>query len=167
MKLNQSFDAPPAIGWWPARWPSNSGELAEAEQHYAEALKLQPNSPVTRMSLAVVQLQSKDPKVIADSRITLELLNTDGKLGILPLRSLVAESVTEHDFTRAEQLSARCSPTPRPHSATGCCTCPFCMRRPDEFPEFPQGNAAEGVAAPGLYWRARRLAQSVGFASEA
>jgi Flp pilus assembly protein TadD len=79
--------------------------LSEAEQHYAEALKLQPDSPVTRMSLAVVQLQSKDPKVIADSRITLELLNTDGKLGILPLRSLVAESVAARDFARAERLS--------------------------------------------------------------
>jgi len=79
--------------------------LSEAEQHYAEALKLQPDSPVTRMSLAVVQLQSKDPKVIADSRITLELLNTDGKLGILPLRSLVAESVAGRDFARAERLS--------------------------------------------------------------
>jgi Flp pilus assembly protein TadD len=79
--------------------------LSEAEQHYAEALKLQPDSPATRMSLAVVQLQSKDPKVIADSRITLELLNTDGKLGILPLRSLVAESVKMRDFTRAERLS--------------------------------------------------------------
>lgn len=80
-------------------------KLGEAEQHYAEALKLQPDSPVTRMSLAVVQLQSKDPKVIKDSRITLELLNTDGKLGMLPLRSLVAESVAERDFTRAERLS--------------------------------------------------------------
>jgi hypothetical protein len=79
--------------------------LSEAEQHYAEALKLQPDSPVTRMSLAVVQLQSKDPKVIADSRITLELLNTDGKLGILPLRSLVAESAAARDFARAERLS--------------------------------------------------------------
>ena len=68
------------------------GRLNDAEQHYAEALKLQPDNPVTRMSLAVVQLQSRDPKVVADSRITLELLNTDGKLGILPLRSLVAES---------------------------------------------------------------------------
>ena len=81
--------------------------LSEAEQHYAEALKLQPDSPVTRMSLAVVQLQSKDPRVIADSRITLELLNTNGKLGILPLRSLVAESIAGRDFARAERLSSQ------------------------------------------------------------
>jgi predicted Zn-dependent protease len=79
--------------------------LGEAEQHYAEALKLQPENPVTRMSLAVVRLQSKDPKVVSDSRITLELLNADGKLGILPLRSLVAESVAARDLARAERLS--------------------------------------------------------------
>jgi Flp pilus assembly protein TadD len=79
--------------------------LAEAEQHYAEALKLQPDNPVTRMSLAVVRLQSKDSKIVADSRITLELLSTNGKLGILPLRSLVAESAAMRDFARAERLS--------------------------------------------------------------
>ena len=83
------------------------GRLRDAEQHYAEALKLQPDNPVTRMSLAVVQLQSKDPKVVTDSRITLQLLNTDGKLGILPLRSLVAESAAARDFARAERLSSQ------------------------------------------------------------
>jgi Flp pilus assembly protein TadD len=83
------------------------GRLREAEQHYDEAHKLQPDDPVTRMSLAVVQLQSRDPKVVTDSRITLELLNTDGKLGILPLRSLVAESATARDFARAERLSSQ------------------------------------------------------------
>ena len=83
------------------------GRLSDAEQHYAEALRLQPDNPVTRMSLAVVQLQSRDPKVVTDSRITLELLNTDGKLGILPLRSLVAESASARDFRRAEQISTQ------------------------------------------------------------
>jgi predicted Zn-dependent protease len=83
------------------------GRLNDAEQHYDEAYKLQPDNPVTRMSLAVVQLQSKDPKVVTDSRITLQLLNTDGKLGILPLRSLVAESAAAGDFDRAERLSSQ------------------------------------------------------------
>jgi Flp pilus assembly protein TadD len=43
--------------------------------------------------------------MVADSRITLELLNGDGKLGILPLRSLVAESAVAHDWARAERFS--------------------------------------------------------------
>jgi len=81
--------------------------LGDAEQHYALALKLQPDNPVTRMSLAVVQLQSRDTSLVADARATLELLNADGKLGILPLRSLVAESAAAHDFARAECLSSQ------------------------------------------------------------
>jgi Flp pilus assembly protein TadD len=81
--------------------------LGDAEQHYAVALKLQPDNPVTRMSLAVIQLKSRDTNVVADARATLELLNTDGKLGILPLRSLVAESTAARDFARAERLSSQ------------------------------------------------------------
>ena len=80
-------------------------KLQEAEQHYTEALKLDPDSPVNRMSLAVVRLQSKDPKIITDSRTTLELLRTDRKLGLLATRSLVAESVDRREFERAETLS--------------------------------------------------------------
>ena len=59
------------------------------------------------MSLAVVRLQSRDTNVVADARATLELLNTDGKLGILPLRSLVAESTAARDIARAERLSSQ------------------------------------------------------------
>ena len=79
--------------------------LPEAEQHYAEALKLNPNDPVNRMSLAVVRLQSGNPKLITDSRTTLELLATDGQIGLLAQRTLVAESIARHEFARAETLS--------------------------------------------------------------
>jgi len=81
--------------------------LDEAEQHYTEAVKLAPANPASRMSLAVVRLQSKDPKVIADSRTTLELLRTDRQLGLLAQRSLVAESIGRRDFERAENLSSQ------------------------------------------------------------
>ena len=43
--------------------------------------------------------------MIADSRITLELLNTDGKLGILPLALAGGRKCRGRDFARAEQLS--------------------------------------------------------------
>ena len=82
-------------------------QIGEAEKHYAEALRIQPDNPVTRMSLAVLQLQSKNPNIIRDSRMTLELLNTDGKLGILPMRSLVAQSIASQDYARAEQISSQ------------------------------------------------------------
>jgi len=79
--------------------------LQAAEQHYAEALKLNPNDPVNRMSLAVVRLQSANPAVIKDSRTTLELLRTDRQLGMLAKRSLVAESIARGELARAEILS--------------------------------------------------------------
>ena len=57
------------------------------------------------MSLAVVRLQSEDPKLITDSRTTLELLRTDRQLGLLATRSLVGESVAHREFARAEAFS--------------------------------------------------------------
>ena len=80
-------------------------DLPTAEQHYEEALKMNPDDPVSRMSLAVVRLQSGNPKLITDSRTTLELLSTDRQLGLLAARSLVAESIAHRDFARAEMLS--------------------------------------------------------------
>jgi Flp pilus assembly protein TadD len=80
-------------------------DLQSAEQHYEEALKLNPNDPANRMSLAVVRLQSGDPKLITDSRTTLELLRTDRQIGLLAARSLVGESVARREFARAEAFS--------------------------------------------------------------
>ncbi|MGA2854553.1 MAG: hypothetical protein ABSE90_10550 [Verrucomicrobiota bacterium] len=79
--------------------------LQAAEQHYAEALKLNPDDPVNRMSLAVVRLQSGNTNLIKDSRTTLELLRTDRQLGLLATRSLVAESAALGDYGRAETIS--------------------------------------------------------------
>ena len=80
-------------------------DLPAAEQHFEEALKLNPDDPVSRMSLAVVRLQSGNPKLITDSRTTLELLRTDRRLGLLAARALVAESAARREFARAEALS--------------------------------------------------------------
>jgi len=80
-------------------------DLPAAERHYTEALKFSPNDVAARMSLAVVRLHAKDPKVIKDSRTTLELLRTDRSVGLLALRSLVAESIDHGELDRAEMLS--------------------------------------------------------------
>jgi tetratricopeptide (TPR) repeat protein len=79
--------------------------LTEAEQHYAAALKANPKDPVSRMSLAVVRLQSGNPNLISDSRTTLELLGTDRQIGLLAKRSLVAESIARQELRRAEVIS--------------------------------------------------------------
>ena len=79
--------------------------LREAEEHFREACKLDPDNPANRMSLAVIQLQSKNPKIISDSRTTLELLMNDRQVGLVATRSLVAESIDRGNLNRAEELS--------------------------------------------------------------
>jgi len=80
-------------------------QAKEAEQHFLEAYKLDPDNPVNRMSLAVIHLQSKDPNLIKDSRTTLELLMNNGQVGLLATRSLIAESMDRGDFSHARELS--------------------------------------------------------------
>lgn len=79
--------------------------LPVAEQHYLAARQLNPEDPVNRMSLAVIQLQSANPKLIADSRTTLELLQGDKQVGLVATRSLIAESIGRRELARAEALS--------------------------------------------------------------
>ncbi len=81
------------------------GQFQEAEQHYVEALRLEPANPLNRMSVAVVRLQSRNPDIITDSRTTLELLRTDRQLGLMATRMLVVESIGRKNFERAASLS--------------------------------------------------------------
>lgn len=81
--------------------------LPAAQEHFQAALQLEPDNAAARMSLAVVRLQSNDPEAVKDSRTTLGLLSSEGKLGILPLRSLVAESFGRRDYDAAESISSQ------------------------------------------------------------
>lgn len=81
------------------------GRIDEASVHYSKAVELDPDNPGARMSQAVVSLQSTNTDLFVGSRTTLEWLHQQGELGILPLRSLVAESLNRRDYARAEQLS--------------------------------------------------------------
>jgi tetratricopeptide (TPR) repeat protein len=79
--------------------------LPEADRHYSEALRLDPTNPAAKLSLAVVRLHANEEKIIADSRTVLELLRTDRSVGLLALRSLVADSLNHRELGRAEELS--------------------------------------------------------------
>jgi tetratricopeptide (TPR) repeat protein len=86
-------------------WKMN--DLKEAERQYSEALKLDPQNPAARMSLAVVRLHSRDQAVVQDSLAALEMLRSDRSVGLLALRSLVVESFARGDLEHAELLSSQ------------------------------------------------------------
>lgn len=83
------------------------GKIQEAGAHYGKAVELDPNNSAAKMSQAVVSLQSTNADLFVGSRATLEWLHQQGELGILPLRSLIAESLNRRDYPRAEQLSVQ------------------------------------------------------------
>ncbi len=76
-----------------------------AEAHFAENLRLEPDNPLNRLSLAVLQLQSTNPQVKLSARSTLETLVENPRVGILALRPLVSESFDRKDLAHAEALS--------------------------------------------------------------
>lgn len=76
--------------------------LDEAEEHFARAARLQPNHPLTRLNLAVVQLLSNNETTAATARATLQSFQTDTNLAPLALRSLIADALKHRQFTNAE-----------------------------------------------------------------
>lgn len=79
--------------------------LPEADRHFSEALRREPENPAAKLSLAVVRLHANEEKIIADARTVLELLRTDRSVGLVALRSLVADSLNRREFARAEEFS--------------------------------------------------------------
>lgn len=74
----------------------------EAEKHFSQAARLQPNHPLTQLNLAVVQLLSSNQTVSAKARATLQSFATDTNLAPLALRSLIADALKNKRFTNAE-----------------------------------------------------------------
>lgn len=81
------------------------GDRQAAERDFAEALRLAPDDPVNRLSLAVRQLQSTNLDISRDARKTPERLTMDSQMGLLAARPPVTASTDRRDFEGAEQLS--------------------------------------------------------------
>jgi len=81
--------------------------LKDAETHFQEAARLEPERESHQLNLAVLRLQSKDAKVIADARATLQQLTASPRLRAFALRSLVSESLEKKDLERARQFSGQ------------------------------------------------------------
>src|ERR1043166_7109209 len=84
----------------------------DAETHFQEAIKLEPQKESYQLNLAVLRLQSLDPTVMAEARATLERLTASPRLGPFALRELVNDSLEKKDLERAQQFSERLLPRP-------------------------------------------------------
>ncbi|MBE0544075.1 MAG: hypothetical protein IH623_22260 [Verrucomicrobia bacterium] len=80
-------------------------QTAEAQAHYEQAIKLEPEKESHRLNLAVLRLQSNDPAIVAGARATLEQFREHPRLGAFALRSLIGESLDKKDRERARKFS--------------------------------------------------------------
>jgi hypothetical protein len=80
-------------------------QLAQAEAHFLEAGKLEPDNPLHRLNLNVLRLKSPDPKVAGAARSALEGFAGHPQYGLVALRSLATEGLSRKDFATAERFS--------------------------------------------------------------
>ena len=87
---------------------STMGRLAEAEQHFLTAAKLEPENPFIRLNLSVIRLQSTNEASIADARTTLTAITTtatNSNLRCRALRELIGNSIRTGDTNAAMSLA--------------------------------------------------------------
>ena len=89
------------------------GRFPQAEFHFKEVLKLNPTNESAQMNLAVLQLESRDPKMISDARATLEKLQASRENGLRALRSLVENDLKRNELDLAEPFSKKLLADPR------------------------------------------------------
>ena len=80
--------------------------IADAENHFEQAIRLDPTNELHRLNLAVVRLESKDATVSARARAELERLQSVPPWNALALRSLVVHHASRKQFAEAERFSA-------------------------------------------------------------
>jgi len=86
----------------------SQGKLAEAESHYAEAVRLAPGNATYRLHLGITHLASKDGDVRAAARGDVESLSRDSASRAIALRALVVDAVksirNDHALVMAAEL---------------------------------------------------------------
>jgi tetratricopeptide (TPR) repeat protein len=80
--------------------------IADAENHFEQAIRLEPTNDLHRLNLAVVRLESKNAAVSAQARGELERLQSVPPWNALALRSLVVHHASRKQFDEAERYSA-------------------------------------------------------------
>ncbi len=79
--------------------------LAEADQYFVEAARLQPTNPAPRLSLAVLRLQGTNTQALAEARAILTRLRVDPMVGAQALRELVGDAIRQSRTNDAVALS--------------------------------------------------------------
>ncbi len=89
---------------------SGVGQLAEAETHFAEAIKLDAGNPIPQLNLAALQLHNSNSLDVAEARINLKrisLNSTNLAIGSQAKRELIIDALRLNDFSTAAELTAQ------------------------------------------------------------
>lgn len=81
-------------------------QLAQAENHFEIATRLEPTNQLYELNLAVIRLGGTSETKAAWARTVLEKLRTDASLGLPALRALVVDRLGHKDFGAAKDYSA-------------------------------------------------------------
>lgn len=89
---------------------TSTGRLLEAENHFQQAVQLQPDNPTAQLNLAMIRVQRRDPQLAGQARQQLEGLAMNPVVRTDALRHLTLDALRRTNYTRAlsmaEQLVA-------------------------------------------------------------
>ena len=79
----------------------NLGQTADAEQHYAEASRLEPDNPANVLNLQTIRMASTNRDLVATANLSLEQLATNTDMGPVALQHLLEAAIARRDLTNA------------------------------------------------------------------
>lgn len=79
--------------------------IAESEEHFEEAVRLEPTNDLHRVNLAVVRMESRDTNVSARAHADLERLQSSAAWGVQARRALLMHHLAHRQFAEAERFS--------------------------------------------------------------
>lgn len=90
------------VAGWLARAQGNDKDV---EEHFAAALKQDPDNDLYQFNLAVLRIRSTDPEVYDKARETLERLRKIAAYRTGSLRALLSDAIERDDLERADGLA--------------------------------------------------------------
>lgn len=78
-------------------------DLADAEAHFSEAIRLAPTNRLAQLNRAIIRLQARDPQVVAAAKATLEDLYKEPECRRDALRHLAMLAFRNQEYSRAAE----------------------------------------------------------------